>query len=41
MTTVRRIAAAVLVAVLGVGVVGIGAAPANAIDTSWGKIKAR
>lgn len=39
MTTVRRIATAALVAVLGVGVVGIGAAPANALDTSWGRVK--
>jgi len=37
MTPVRRIAAAALVAALGLGVVGLGAAPANAgIDTSWG-----
>ena len=42
MTPVRRIAAAVLVAALGFGAVGLGASPANAgIDTSWGgKIKA-
>jgi hypothetical protein len=42
MTPVRRIAAAALVAALGFGVVGMGAAPANAgIDTTWGtKIKA-
>ena len=41
MTPVRRIAAAALVAALGFGVVGMGAAPANAgIDTTWGtKIK--
>ena len=40
MTPVRRIAAAALVAALGFGFVGMGAAPANAIDTSWGaKIK--
>ena len=41
MTPVRRIAAAALVAALGLGVVGMGAAPANAgIDTTWGtKIK--
>jgi hypothetical protein len=37
MTPVRRIAAAALVAALGLGFVGIGASPANAsIDTSWG-----
>jgi hypothetical protein len=37
MTPVRRIAAAALVAALGFGFVGLGAAPANAgIDTSWG-----
>ena len=37
MTPVRRIAAAALVAALGFGVVGMGAAPANAgIDTTWG-----
>jgi hypothetical protein len=42
MTPVRRIAAATLVAVLGLGVAGIGAAPAQAVDTSWGaKIKVR
>ncbi len=35
MTPVRRIAAAAIVAVLGFGVVGIGAGPANA-DTTWG-----
>ncbi|WP_439937906.1 hypothetical protein ACS3YM_18500 [Nocardia sp. N13] len=42
MTPVRRIAAAALVAALGLGFVGLGAGPANAgIDTSWGaKIKA-
>ena len=40
MTPVRRIAAAVLVAALGFGAVGLGAAPASAIDTTWGaKIK--
>jgi len=41
MTPVRRIAAAALVAALGLGFVGMGASPANAsIDTSWGaKIK--
>ena len=41
MTPVRRIAAAALVAALGLGFVGLGAGPANAsIDTSWGaKIK--
>ncbi|CAM3784341.1 hypothetical protein NOZE110980_15040 [Nocardioides zeicaulis] len=39
MTPVRRIAAAVLVAALGTGIVGLGTAPANA-DYSWGtKIK--
>jgi F0F1-type ATP synthase membrane subunit c/vacuolar-type H+-ATPase subunit K len=36
MTPVRRIAAAALVAVLGVGVAAIGASPAQAYDTSWG-----
>jgi hypothetical protein len=37
MTPVRRIAAAALVAALGLGFVGLGASPANAgIDTSWG-----
>ena len=42
MTPVRRIAAAALVAALGFGFVGMGAAPASAIDTSWGaKITAR
>ena len=42
MTPVRRIAAAALVAALGLGFVGLGTSPANAgIDTSWGaKIKA-
>ena len=40
MTPVRRIAAAALVAALGFGFVGVGASPANALDTSWGaKIK--
>jgi ABC-type dipeptide/oligopeptide/nickel transport system permease subunit len=40
MTPVRRIAAAALVAALGLGFVGIGAGPANAGDTTWGyKIK--
>jgi hypothetical protein len=41
MTPVRRIAAAALVAALGLGFVGVGAGPASAgIDTSWGgKIK--
>lgn len=36
MTPVRRIAAAALVAALGFGFVGMGAAPASAGDTSWG-----
>lgn len=42
MTVVRRIAAAALVATLGMGVVGIAATPANAgYDTTWGgRIKA-
>jgi hypothetical protein len=42
MIPVRRIAAAALVAALGLGFVGVSSAPANAgIDTSWGtKIKA-
>jgi hypothetical protein len=40
MTPVRRIAAAALVAALGLGIAGIGAAPANAVDTTWGyKVK--
>ena len=40
MTPVRRIAAAALVAALGLGFVGIGAGPANAVDTTWGyKVK--
>ena len=44
MNPVRRIAAAVLVAALGLGAVGLGSAPANAgIDTTWptAKIKVR
>ena len=36
MTPVRRIAAAVLVATLGLGFVGIAASPATAFDTTWG-----
>lgn len=36
MTPVRRIAAAALVAALGLGFVGIGAGPASAGDTTWG-----
>ncbi|GAB3014609.1 hypothetical protein GCM10011376_07620 [Nocardioides flavus (ex Wang et al. 2016)] len=41
MTPVRRIAAAALVAALGLGFVGITSAPANA-DITWGmKIKAK
>jgi hypothetical protein len=36
MTPVRRIAAAALVAALGLGFVGISSTPANAIDTTWG-----
>ncbi|MFC7360366.1 hypothetical protein [Nocardioides astragali] len=36
MTPVRRIAAAALVAALGFGFVGVGASPANSLDTSWG-----
>lgn len=37
MTPVRRIAAAALVAALGLGFVGVAAVPANAgTDTSWG-----
>ena len=35
MTPIRRIAAAVLVGVLGLGFVGISSAPANA-DWTWG-----
>lgn len=42
MTTVRRIAAAALLAALSVGAVGTTIAPASAVDTSWGaKVKAR
>lgn len=37
MTPVRRIAAAVLVAALGLGTVGVTATPANAIDWTWGQ----
>ncbi|MDR7255690.1 hypothetical protein J2X46_004704 [Nocardioides sp. BE266] len=40
MTPVRRIAAAALVAVLGLGIAGVGVAPANALDITWGKTKA-
>ena len=41
MTPVRRIAAAALVAVLGLGVAGVGMAPAaDALDITWGKTKA-
>lgn len=41
MTPVRRIAAAALVAVLGLGFAGVGfAAPADALDITWGKTKA-
>ena len=41
MTPVRRIAAAALVAVLGLGVAGVGMAPAaDALDITWGKPKA-
>lgn len=42
MTPVRRIAAAALVAALGLGFVGVGVAPASAgIDTTWGgKVRA-
>ncbi len=37
MTVVRRIAAAALVATLGLGAVGMAATPANAgFDTTWG-----
>lgn len=39
MTPVRRIAAAALVAALGLGFVGAGVAPASAIDITWGKGK--
>ncbi|HEY0643276.1 MAG TPA: hypothetical protein VGD39_07645 [Nocardioides sp.] len=39
MTPVRRIAAAALVAALGLGFAGISASPANAgTDTSWGAL---
>ncbi len=37
MTPVRRIASAAIVAVLGFGVVGMGGAPATAVDTTWGQ----
>jgi hypothetical protein len=42
MTPVRRIAAAALVATLGLGFVGVSAGPASAAtDTTWGgKVKA-
>ena len=40
MSPVHRIAAAALVAALGIGIVGIGTAPANA-DYSWGTRIAR
>ena len=41
MTPVRRIAAAALVAVLGLGIAGVGMAPAaNALDITRGKTKA-
>jgi hypothetical protein len=41
MTPVRRIAAAALVAALGLGFAGTGAGSANAVDTTWGyKVKA-
>jgi hypothetical protein len=36
MTPVRRIAAAALVAALGLGFVGVGVTPASALDTTWG-----
>lgn len=35
MTTVRRIAAAALVAVIGLGTVGATTSQANALDTTW------
>ena len=37
MTPVRRIAAAALVAALGLGFVGATSAPAGALDFSWGR----
>lgn len=40
MTPVRRIAAAALVAVLGLGIAGVTVAPADALDITWGKTKA-
>lgn len=41
MTPVRRIAAAALVAALGLGFVGVAATPASALDTTWGgRVKA-
>ncbi|WP_260988510.1 hypothetical protein [Nocardioides sp. zg-1228] len=39
MTPVRRIAAAALVAVLGLGIAGVTVAPAHALDITWGKAK--
>lgn len=42
MTTARRIAASVLVAVLSAGFVGVTSSSANAGDTTWGtSIKGR
>ena len=37
MSPVRRIAAAALVATLGLGFVGATSAPAGAIDITWGR----
>ncbi|MGF9753778.1 hypothetical protein AAII07_01125 [Microvirga sp. 0TCS3.31] len=37
MTPVRRIAAAALVAALGLGFVGATATPAGALDITWGR----
>ena len=37
MTPVRRIAAAALVAALGLGFVGATSAPASALDITWGR----
>ncbi len=39
MSPARRIAAALFVAALGLGVVGSTAAPAGALDITWGKVK--
>ena len=41
MTPVRRIAAAALVAALGLGFVGATSAPAGALDITWGRHASR